>query len=68
MLKQGTEEVEVSAVESNTVLYLAKATDTAHSGVQGFIPNIRIDYINDCIIARAFKKSSDNSFNFVLIM
>ena len=65
VLKLGTEEIEVSAVESNTVLYLAKATETAHSGVQGFIPNIRIDYINDCIIARAFKKSSDNSFNFV---
>ena len=65
VLKLGTEEVEVSAVESNTVLYLAKATDTAHSGVQGFIPNIRIDYINDCIIARAYKDSSDNSFNFV---
>ena len=65
VLKLGTEEIEVSAVESNTVLYLAKATGTAHSGVQGFIPNIRIDYINDCIIARAFKKSSDNSFNFV---
>jgi len=65
VLKLGTEEIEVSAVESNTVLYLAKATDTAHSGVQGFIPNIRIDYINDCIIARAYKDSSDNSFNFV---
>jgi len=58
VLKLGSEEIRVAAVESNTVLYLEVATDTAHSSVSGFIPNIRIDYTNDVIIARVYKTSS----------
>ena len=58
VLKLGSEEIRVSAVDSNTVLYLERASDTAHSGVSGYIPNIRIDYINDVIIARVYKTSS----------
>ena len=58
VLKLGSEEIRVSAVDNNTVLYLERASDTAHSSVSGFIPNIRIDYINDVIVARVYKTSS----------
>jgi predicted phage tail protein len=58
VLKLGSEEIGVAAVESDTILYLERASETAHSGVSGNIQNIRIDFINDVIIARVYKTSS----------
>jgi len=58
VLKLGSDEVRVAYISSDTVLYLARATGTVHSGVQGFIPNIRIDYINDCFIGKIYKTSA----------
>ena len=58
ILKLGsTEGYKIAAVVSDTVLYVTNSF-SSFSGVQGFIPNIRIDYANDVIIARLYKTSS----------
>ena len=42
---------------SDTLLYVTN-NFSSFSGVQGFVPNIRIDYANDFIIARVYNTSS----------
>jgi len=66
VLKLGTEEIRVSSVKDNTTLFLEIASTTAHSGVTGKIPNIRIDKRNDCIIARVYKTGANaySRFNY----
>ena len=57
-LKLGsTEGYKVAAVVSDTLLYVTN-NFSSFSGVQGFVPNIRIDYANDFIIARVYNTSS----------
>ena len=57
-LKLGsTEGYRVAAVVSDTLLYVTN-NFSSFSGVQGFVPNIRIDYANDFIIARVYNTSS----------
>ena len=58
ILKLGsTEGYRVAAVVSDTLLYVTNSF-SSFSGVQGFVPNIRIDYANDFIIARVYNTSS----------
>jgi predicted phage tail protein len=52
-----TEGYKVAAVVSDTVLYVTNSYGS-YSGVSGYIPNLRIDYANDFIIARVYNTSS----------
>ena len=57
-LKLGsTEGYRVAAVVSDTLLYVTN-NFSSFTNVQGFVPNIRIDYVNDVIIARVYNTSS----------
>jgi len=58
VLKLGVDEVSVASVQSNGILYLTRPTSTSHSSVQGFIPNIRIDFVSDCVIAKVYRLST----------
>jgi predicted phage tail protein len=51
-----TEGYKVAAVVSDTVLYVTNSYGS-YSGVSGYIPNLRIDYANDFIIARVYRNS-----------
>jgi len=58
VLKLGVDEVSVASIQSNGILYLTRPTSTSHSSVQGFIPNIRIDFVSDCVIAKVYRLST----------
>ena len=66
VLQLGTEDIRVASVKSDTILFLSSATSTAHNGVTGKIPNIRIDKKNDCVIARIYKTGANaySRFNY----